>query len=191
MVSRGQSQDQDRRVGRVHFFVSRVARQIGWQLAARRIDGGLHVSCGRVDVAVQIELQNDAGCSKRAGRRHFGQRRRCARTGAPAESPRKTPSSPGWRPADVALTWMVGKSTSGNGATGSNRNATAPASAIATVKSVVATGRRMKVSEKLMRRATGHRLLVCAVIRRLGRSAPRDAQRPEKLPASCTASAAG
>src|SRR4029077_4448037 len=39
---------------------------------------------------------------------------------------------------------MVGKSTCGNGDTGSLKNATAPAAASPKVKSVVATGRRMK-----------------------------------------------
>ena len=61
----------------------------------------------------------------------------------------------GLAPGRLPLTWMVGKSTSGNGATGSIRNAAAPASAIATVNSVVATGLRMKISEKLMRSARG------------------------------------
>ena len=72
--ARGQRQDQNRRIGRVHFFVGWVARQIGRQLAARRVDRGLHVACGRIDIAVQVELQNDVGGSKRAGRRKFGQR---------------------------------------------------------------------------------------------------------------------
>jgi hypothetical protein len=44
-------------------------------------------------------------------------------------------------PGRLALTEMVGKSTSGSGETGSNRNATAPASATPMVSSVVATGR--------------------------------------------------
>ena len=44
-------------------------------------------------------------------------------------------------PGKPELTEMVGKSTSGRGATGSTSNAIAPARAIATVSSVVATGR--------------------------------------------------
>ena len=71
----GQRQDQNRRVGRIDLFVGRIARQIGGQLAARRVDGGLHVARGGIDVAVQIELQDDAGGAKRAGRRQFGQPR--------------------------------------------------------------------------------------------------------------------
>src|SRR5580658_7033820 len=54
-------------------------------------------------------------------------------------------------PGKLALTEIVGKSTSGNGATGSTSNAIAPARATATVSSVVATGRRMKGSEIFMR----------------------------------------
>ena len=46
----------------------------------------------------------------------------------------------GLAPGSVALTEIVGKSTCGSGDTGSSRKATAPASAMATVSSVVATG---------------------------------------------------
>src|SRR5208282_1082647 len=53
-------------------------------------------------------------------------------------------------PGKPALTEIVGKSTSGKGATGSTSNAIAPASATATVSSVVATGRRMKGAEMFM-----------------------------------------
>ena len=44
-------------------------------------------------------------------------------------------------PGRLALTEIVGKSTCGNGDTGSTSNAIEPAIAIATVSSVVATGR--------------------------------------------------
>ena len=47
----------------------------------------------------------------------------------------------GLAPGRPALTEMVGKSTCGSGDTGRMRKATAPASAMATVRSVVATGR--------------------------------------------------
>src|ERR1700691_5380642 len=53
-------------------------------------------------------------------------------------------------PGKLALTEIVGKSTSGRGATGSTSKAIAPARAIATVSSVVATGRRMKGAELIM-----------------------------------------
>src|SRR6185312_4835627 len=45
---------------------------------------------------------------------------------------------------------MVGKSTCGRGETGRSRKAMPPASAIATVSSEVATGRRMKGSDRLI-----------------------------------------
>ena len=56
----------------------------------------------------------------------------------------------GLAPGNDADTLMVGKSTCGKGDTGSRRKATAPARAIATVRSVVAIGLRMKGSEMLM-----------------------------------------
>src|SRR5215471_20211031 len=48
----------------------------------------------------------------------------------------------GLAPGRLAFTEMVGKSTCGSGDTGNNPNATAPASATATDRSVVATGLR-------------------------------------------------
>src|ERR1700691_1467298 len=50
-------------------------------------------------------------------------------------------------PGRLALTEIVGKSTSGRGATGSTSNAIAQARKTATVSNVVATGRRMKGAE--------------------------------------------
>ena len=55
----------------------------------------------------------------------------------------------GLAPGRFANTLMVGKSTCGSGATGRNRNATAPANKIANEISEVATGRRIKGPEKL------------------------------------------
>ena len=53
----------------------------------------------------------------------------------------------GLAPGSDADTEMVGKSTCGSGETGSSWKATTPASAIATVSSVVATGFRTKIAE--------------------------------------------
>ena len=50
-------------------------------------------------------------------------------------------------PWKLAVTWMVGKSTCGNGATGRNGKETRPTKASAVISSVVATGRRMNGSE--------------------------------------------
>src|SRR5579871_6131818 len=56
----------------------------------------------------------------------------------------------GLAPGSPAPTEMVGKSTCGSGDTGRMRNATMPAKAMAMVNNVVATGRRMKISEIFM-----------------------------------------
>src|SRR5208337_912578 len=56
----------------------------------------------------------------------------------------------GLAPGRPAPTEIVGKSTWGRGETGNSRKATAPASAMAAVRSVVATGRRMNGAERLM-----------------------------------------
>ena len=56
----------------------------------------------------------------------------------------------GLAPGSWARTRMVGKSTWGRGATGRKRKATMPDSRIARVTRTVATGLRMKVSEKFM-----------------------------------------
>src|SRR5467141_1120311 len=60
----------------------------------------------------------------------------------------------GLAPGRPAPTPMVGKSTCGSGATGKNRNATAPDRKIAKVISEVATGRRIKGAEKLEEKFT-------------------------------------
>src|ERR1700690_4670071 len=56
----------------------------------------------------------------------------------------------GLAPGKLAATEMVGKSTCGSAETGSSLNATAPARAMATVRSAVATGRRMNGVDKLI-----------------------------------------
>jgi hypothetical protein len=50
-------------------------------------------------------------------------------------------------PGSVAATEIVGKSTSGKGATGKTLKAAAPAITTPIVRSVVATGRRMNILE--------------------------------------------
>ena len=56
----------------------------------------------------------------------------------------------GLAPGRLALTEIVGESTSGSGETGREKNASVPASATPSVSSVVATGRWMNGSEMLM-----------------------------------------
>ncbi len=61
----------------------------------------------------------------------------------------------GLAPGNDAFTDMVGKSTCGSGDTGRMRKATIPASAMAMVSSVVATGRRMNSSDIFMADGAG------------------------------------
>ena len=56
----------------------------------------------------------------------------------------------GLAPGRAALTEMVGKSTCGSGDTGNPVYATAPAKTMAIVRSVVATGRWMKIDDRFM-----------------------------------------
>ena len=64
VLVRRERQDHDGRVGGIDFAIRRIRRQVGGQIGARRIDGGLHVARCAVDVAAQIELQRDAGRSR-------------------------------------------------------------------------------------------------------------------------------
>ena len=70
---RGQAENHDRCVGRIDLSIGRLARQCRRQLAGGGVDGGLHVARGGVDIAVQVELQNDAGGAEIAGRSQFRQ----------------------------------------------------------------------------------------------------------------------
>src|SRR5580692_12085563 len=56
----------------------------------------------------------------------------------------------GLPPGKLAATEIVGKSICGSGDTGKTLNATPPASAIAAVSSVVATGRLMNGADRFM-----------------------------------------
>jgi hypothetical protein len=57
----------------------------------------------------------------------------------------------GLAPGSWAFTEIVGKSTCGSGATGNLRNPSAPAKAMPSVKSLVATGRAMNGAEMFIR----------------------------------------
>ena len=73
-VAGGQRQRDDRRIGRVHLRIDRRIRQVARQRRARRVDRGLHVLGGGVDVAVEIELQRDLADAERTRRRHQRER---------------------------------------------------------------------------------------------------------------------
>jgi len=54
-----QRQNHDRRIGWIDLAITRIAGKTRRQQAARCVDGGLHVARRTVDVAAQVELQND------------------------------------------------------------------------------------------------------------------------------------
>src|SRR6185312_2613451 len=68
---RAQRVDEDRRVGGVDLAVARAERQVGRQVAAGGVDGGLHVARGGLDVAIEIELQRDRCGAQRRRRGHL------------------------------------------------------------------------------------------------------------------------
>ena len=68
----GRREQQDRRVGRVDLAVGRRRGQVLRQLAARGVDGALHVVGGAVDAAVEVELDGDRGGAQIARRGHLG-----------------------------------------------------------------------------------------------------------------------
>ena len=65
-------QNQNWRVGGVHFAIGGIGAQARRQVGARGDNRGLHVARGAVDVAVEIELQRDAGLADAALRSHLG-----------------------------------------------------------------------------------------------------------------------
>ena len=62
-------QVEDRLVRRIDLAIKGTSRH-GRQQRQGGGDGRLHVLSGRVDIAAQIELQRDTGCTKRAGGIH-------------------------------------------------------------------------------------------------------------------------
>ena len=68
---RSEGQNHDGRIGRVHLAVDGIARQVGRQLAARRVNGGLHVARRGVNAAVEVELQDDVRRAELARRGHL------------------------------------------------------------------------------------------------------------------------
>ena len=70
-----QRQDEDRRVGRVDLPVRGSQRQVRRELTSRGGDRRLHVACGCIDVAIEIELQRDGRRAERARRGDFADAR--------------------------------------------------------------------------------------------------------------------
>jgi len=87
----------------------------------------------------------------------------------------------GLAPGKLALTEIVGNSTSGSGDTGSSRYAAAPANVIATTRSVVATGFRMKGSEIFIDYVTGTGSTPAGTLLAAGFRENRDARRSNQM----------
>ena len=110
----------DRRIGGIDFSVSsagvgRFGRAIGPTRA-------LMAAC--TSRAAASMLRSRSNCSVMTGvpeparRSHLRDARDAAELPFERRRDRRSHRSPGLRPADAAFTWIVGKSTSGNGATG-------------------------------------------------------------------------
>src|SRR5579859_6256665 len=61
----------DRRVGGIYLAIAGLAGKVGGELTARGVNGGLHVASRGVDVAIEIELKDDARGAVGARRRHL------------------------------------------------------------------------------------------------------------------------
>ncbi len=61
---RCQRQHEYRRRGGIGFSEARQTRQIARQIGESRVDRGLHVARGAVDIAAYRELELDAGCTQ-------------------------------------------------------------------------------------------------------------------------------
>ena len=97
------------RVGRVRLRVGRRGRERLRQQVGRRIDGGLDILLGRVDVSIERELQRHLRLPECGDARHLRERGHLPRTGARAASSRSAPSCRRWRPGD---TWRLQSSGS-------------------------------------------------------------------------------
>ena len=70
-IVRSQREHQDRRISRISFSICGLAGKIGGKLAASRIDGGLNVAGGGVDIAIQIELESNTSGPEAARGSHL------------------------------------------------------------------------------------------------------------------------
>src|SRR5712692_8853766 len=140
-------QHHDRGIRRIDLAVDRrIGHRLRQELARCR-DRRLDILGGEIDVAVEVELDDDLAYAERAQRGQLGDAGDLPNwrsNGAATEEAMVSALAPD----SVAVTWMVGKSTWGNGAIGRNGKATSPNRASADMISAVATGRRMKGSER-------------------------------------------
>src|SRR5579872_3202564 len=68
---RGERQNQNGRISRVHFPELRILWQVRRQLPTGSVDGSLYVAGGGINVAVQIKLQNDGSRPRAAAGGHL------------------------------------------------------------------------------------------------------------------------
>jgi hypothetical protein len=153
-----QRQQQDRRVGRVDLAVARRRRHLERQLPLRPRDRRLHVGRGRVDVAVQRELDRDRGRALRAFEVAIESMpamvANCLISGVATEVAMVSGEAPG----SCAETLTTGNSARGSAATGRERQANSARRARArTDIRIVATGWRMQKAEMRHGRPLRHR----------------------------------
>ena len=141
-----QREHEDGSVRRIGFPVRGIGRKIGGQVAAGCVMG----STSREAALMSRSKSNCrvTAWSRGARRGHFADGSNARELPLHGLATKEAMIS-GLAPGKDADTLTVGKSTCGK-ETGSNRKATAPASAIAIVRRVVAIGLRMKGSEMLM-----------------------------------------
>ena len=112
-------EDQDRRIGGIDLAVGGRGGQVFRQLAAGGVDGRLHVLRGGVDVAVEVELQRDLRRARELVEVICDSPEICGELVLERLATVAAMVS-GLAPGNCAVTWMVGKSTCGSGATGSS-----------------------------------------------------------------------
>ena len=76
-----QRNDQDRSFGRVDLAEGGGRRKLSRKQSRGRVDGGLNVPCGRVDIDAEIELQCHIGRTQTAAGRHLGDAGNCGKLG--------------------------------------------------------------------------------------------------------------
>ncbi len=69
---RRHGEDKDRRIGGIDLAIGRIGGQVRWQIGARCVDRRLDVARGAVDVAADVEKEDNAGLPEAACRGHFG-----------------------------------------------------------------------------------------------------------------------
>ena len=124
---RGQDDEEDRRRRGIDLVQVRGRRHATAGAARASPRSRSATSCAAASMSRSREnCEHDRRRALARRRVHRVDPRDRPRTAARAASRRRTPSSPGWRPGGSRWTWIVGKSTFGRSATGSERYPIAP-----------------------------------------------------------------